>query len=239
MGEYPTDDGQVSAPSAQLRVAVVDDNKNRRESLRFTLEDVGLEPVLIGSTASIEEAVRTIHDSADAAVCDHRLSKNSYAPFTGAELVAALYSRGIPAVLITAFQDDDFSIRAHRQRIPRLLVGDDAGDGDLLKVAISSAVDEVTAGNVPPDRQAHTSFLRIEYIEEEAGKVVVYGFVPQWSEDSGIKFPLDLVPEAMRDDVEPGKKLLADVNTGAAERKDVFLTNFAPSPEPADDDSLA
>ena len=239
MVEYPEDAYQVNSEAAPLRVAIVDDNKTRRDSLTFTLEDAGLNPIAIESTSSLSEAVRTIHDSADVAVCDHRLSKNGYAAFTGAELVAALYSDGIPAILITAFQDDDLSIRAHRQQIPRLLVGDEVGDAELLKVAVAAAVDEVGAKRVPPDRQTHTSFVRVEYIEEEAGDIVVYAFVPQWSEESGIKFPLELIPETIRDQVVPGTKLLAEVNTGATDRKDVFLTNFSLSPEPAEDDNLA
>ncbi len=224
---------------APLRVAIVDDNKLRRDTLGFTLEDVGLRPVPIAGTSSLAEAVGIIRNSADVAVCDHRLSKNGYAPYTGAELVAALFSEGVPAILITAFQDDDFSIREHRQQIPRLLVGDDAGDGELLKTAVESAMDEVTKRNVPPDRQMHKAFVRVEYVDHEAGETVVYAFVPQWSDESGIKFPLDLIPEAIRHSVAEGTRLLADVNTGAADRKDVFLANFSLAPEPAEDDNLA
>jgi CheY-like chemotaxis protein len=220
------------------RVAIVDDNKTRRDSLFFTLEDAGLRPVAIEGASSLTETVRVIHDSADVAVCDHRLSRNAYAPFTGAELVAELYVHGVPAILVTAFQDD-VSIRTHRERIPRLLVGDEVGDADMLKVAVEAAIEEVAAKHIPADRQRHRSFIRVEYIEEDEGRKIVYAFVPQWSEESGIRFPLDLIPEAIRDSIIPGTKLLAEVNTGATDVRDVFVADFSLAPEAADDDELA
>ncbi len=231
----------MKANNTPLRVAIVDDNKGRRDTLSFTLEDAGLTPVPIEGTTSLDldEAVRIIHDSADAAVCDHRLSKNGYATFSGAELVAALYSSGVPAILITAFQDDDLSISSYRQYIPRLLVGDEISDSELLTVAVAAAVDEVVAKRVPEDRRTHQSFVRIDNIVNEAGREVVYAFIPQWSGEVGIKFPFDLIPLEIRKSVTQGDKLLAEVNTGAADRKDVFLTDFATSPEPAEDDDLA
>ena len=105
----------------QRRVALVDDDPTAATALSVILEDAGYEAIeIVDPLESINAAVARIQRVASAAICDHRLSPRGLASFSGAELVAQLYSTAFPAVLISQYFkiDQNVSIRRYREQDP-------------------------------------------------------------------------------------------------------------------------
>ena len=77
---------------------------------------------------SIDGAIAQIRRVASAAVCDHRLSPRGLAHFSGAELVAQLYTTKLSRLCSSANTSrltKNVSIRKYRSRIPMLLARDE------------------------------------------------------------------------------------------------------------------
>ena len=129
----------MTASGSLRRVAVVDDNDDDRELIVWALEEIGLEPLIIESLPSVDDAVRHILEVADAVVSDHQLRWGGFGSFDGAELVARCFQAGMPAVLVTAYvMDTDASIRVYRRHIPGLIPRDQL-DGERLGAELDAS----------------------------------------------------------------------------------------------------
>ncbi len=129
----------TSVSSSPLRIAIVDDDPELAETTGWDLEDAGYEPWLLvnGSYTDVNQLASQIAANAQGAVCDNRLSYSGLANFYGAQLVAALYQRQIPSLLITQYADIDapLSIRKFRKQIP-ILLSRDKVDGAIIRQGI-------------------------------------------------------------------------------------------------------
>ena len=231
--------------SQNARVALVDDDPAERETVSLQLEDAGFEPILVDKLSlTVESAVDQLRSMAVAAVCDHRLSPRGLANFTGAELVAGLYDRQFPAVLLSGYlQDDqDVSIRRYRDKIPVLLSRQTSSSGHL-RDGIATCQGEIN-GNVNPERLGMRSLIRVIDRRRESSDDIVSVIVPAWSQEKFVRIPTSLLGEFVTmlpesGEVRPRLYLIGTVNIGAQSASDLFFNDFEPGPELRDDDGLA
>ena len=226
------------------RVALVDDDPIAAATLKVLLEDAGYEAVGVEPPLdSIDGAIAQIKRVASAAVCDHRLSPRGLAHFSGAELVAQLYTIEFPAVLISQYFkiDQDVSIRKFRNKVPVLLARDEVGPEEIVD-AIRVCTNEI-GGQLLPQRKGWRTLVRVVAKDTEGGEDVVDAIIPGWRTDEAVRFPAELLglhknalPERPSDRL--GLRFFASVNIGAEDARDLYFENFEPAIEPQNADIL-
>ncbi|HEY9862999.1 MAG TPA: hypothetical protein V6D21_02350 [Candidatus Obscuribacterales bacterium] len=221
-------------------IAIVDDDPELAEITGWDIEEAGYKPFLLDNRHfhNVNELVSLIRENAQGAVCDHRLSNSGFANFYGAELVAALYDLRFPSVLITQYTkiDTSFSIRKWRHKIPILLSREDANASSIAK-GIEDCTLELS-GKIPSTRKSYRTIVRVTSIDEESHESVVDAFVPGWNPHEAVRFPASLVPENLRDALQPNVRLFAHVNIGAEKPDDLYFEKFELAPEPEENDGL-
>jgi CheY-like chemotaxis protein len=221
------------APADIRRVAVVDDDPEQAEYVEMLIERAGLETIALveGPFGRVEDLrARVYAERADAVVCDHRLKPRGLADFTGAAAVADLHRHGTPAVLLTQFTESDtLLIRKYREWLPGVLARDDA-DAARLHAALDDARHEL-AGDVPPRRRPYRAMLDIVEVTDGPGETVIDVLIPQWRAHTVVPLPASLVPDEMREELQVGRYLYADVNINAEDPLELFFTNFALGPD--------
>jgi hypothetical protein len=221
-----------------FRVAIVDDDSHALKVTAVVVKQARFVPVPLNrSFDSVEDLVRTVQSEADAAIVDHRLTFSQLNPFTGAEVVAALYKKSWPAVLTTQYYDQeaDVSIREFRAAVPVVLPTDDVDARSVIQ-AFRLVQDEL-AGAVPISRKPRRVQLRIVRERSESQVRLLDAIIPAWNPRHVVSFPASLVG-AMSGRVREGDWLEAAVNIGAENAEDLFFGDFAPSPEPDPSDGL-
>ena len=216
-------------------VAIIDDNAQSAEAVRYAVEDAGFTPwIFEGKAGSVNFAVRKIMQHAGAAICDHRLSPLGLAAFNGAELAAKLISKKIPAVLISQFvnQDYDTSIRRWRAVVPSLLSRDECRP-ETIKDALELCRREIS-GEVVADRRRHRTLLRVADIQKEGEDTVIDAILPAWNRQRAVRFPVALMPKRLRGRIKKGAYLIAYVNLAASRPEDLYLEGFE-KPLPLDE----
>jgi len=226
-----------------MPVAIIDDDSKAAQVTRMTVEDADLETFILGRDPRIHEVAKdagiriisqTILDSADAVVCDHRLRPGGFAPFDGAELVAALIGKGVPAILISQFVDQDYdvSIRHWRVMLPSVLSRDSFGV-DTFKEGLAVCKNEI-GGIFTPQRRRHRVLVRVVDIQSEASEPVIDAIIPAWSNNSAVRFPFAIVPYELQGSLLIGAYLIAQVNLGADRPEDLYFDKFENPPTPND-----
>lgn len=217
------------------RVAIVDDDQEAIDALAVQTVDANMEPIpLTAGFQDLESAVEKIEDMADAALCDHRLFLNRYANFSGARLVAHLYRKSLPAILVTQFLDDsDVSIRKYRDKIPVLLTRDET-NSETIRKGLSICQDELSGQHVLPIRKPWRALVRIEAVDQTESGNIVRAVVPGWNPCEQVRFPVDLIPidirRAMSRHLSRGDfYAFAQVNIGAEKPEDLYFQDFEPT----------
>jgi CheY-like chemotaxis protein len=222
------------------RVAVVDDDSFQAEVMSELVSDAGYEPIILGGPRfeRVQDLVSKIRESADAAICDHRLRPRGFAPFDGAEAVAALTTEFFPALLVTQYIDidADVSIRRWRHHVPVLLSRDDA-DPDRIVQGLSECLRELRGEHLP-FRRPWRALIQVDEMNIESGEQVVDAHIPSWNPHQAVRFPAALVPPPLRSELASGVCLFAKVNIGADRAQDLYFFNFEPAPEPEPEDVL-
>lgn len=227
------------------RVALVDDDPTAADMMSVLLEDAGYEAIGVQPpTESIDSAIAQIRSVASAAICDHRLSPRGLANFSGAELVAHLYTSDFPAVLISQFwiTDQNVSIRKHRSKIPVFLSRNEVGPDQLVD-AFRICVEEIN-GNPLPQRKAWRTLVRVVAKDTEGGEDVLDAIIPGWRPNEAVRFPAELLGH-YRNMLPPGRsdslelRFFARVNIGAEDARDLYFEGFEPAIEPQNDNILA
>ena len=222
------------------KIAIVDDEKNLAESTGWDVEKAGFEPVIVdGPFSEVDALARYIVENAQGVLCYHRLANYGMANFLGATLLAELYDRKIPSILITQYTEIDanVSIRKSRRKIPVLLSRDEA-NAATIKKGIEDCVLELD-GKVPITRIAHRMLLNITHITNESNEKVIDVIVPSWNPHKAVRLPASLIPQELHSELVVDRWLFADVNTGAEKSDDLYFERFELTPEPDEDDGLA
>lgn len=217
-------------------IAIVDDDEKSAETSSWDVEEAGFETVVIRDQFAdhLDELVKAIGDSADGALCDHRLAPKGLANFLGAELVASLYDANIPALLVTQFfQDTDVSIRKFRHKVPVLLRRDHA-NAESIREGLTQCLAELQ-GQFSDSRLPVRTLVHIAGLSDEAGEVVCDAFIRGWEPKVSIRFPKSMIPSSLQEHVGENTWFVAKANVGAHQPEDIYLFDFELAPEPADD----
>lgn len=228
------------AQIALKKIAIVDDEQDLAEATEWDVEDAGFESFRVnGSFIDVDVLASHIEKNARGALCDHRLANYGRTNFSGAKLVAALYDRKIPSILMSQYTDidADVSIRKFRRKIPVLLSRDEANAANIKK-GIEDCILELD-GNIPVTRIPHRTLLNITHISNEANEKVIDVIVPSWNPHKAVRLPVALIPDELHSVLAVDTWLFADVNTGAEKSDDLYFDRFELTPEPDEDDGLA
>lgn len=226
----------IAIQTSSKKIAVIDDDKILAETTAWEVEEAGYQPYLLvdGNFHDVNELASRIIENSQGAVCDHRLLGSGFANFFGAELVAALYDRKFPSLLITQFteMDTSLSIRKWRHKIPVLLSRDLADASNIAK-GIEDCRAELD-GQISNIRKSYRTIVRIDSSNVDS----VEAFIPGWNPHKAIRFPTSLIPANIRQLLKPDLRLFAHVNIGAEESDDIYFKKFELAPEPDENDGL-
>ena len=222
------------------KIAIVDDEQDLAKVTGWDVEAADFESFIVKDFfREVDVLASHIEKNAQGALCDHRLANYGRTNFSGATLVAELYDRKIPSILITQYTaiDANVSIRKSRRKIPVLLSRDEA-DAATIKQGIKNCVLELS-GQVPSNRKPHRTLVRITNIDKESGEDVLDAIVPGWNPHEAVRFPAVLIREEIRQDaLKRGVRLFAHVNIGADKSEDLYFEKFQLAPELDDNDEL-
>jgi hypothetical protein len=221
-------------------IAIVDDEQDLATVTGWDVEAAGFESFIVKDFfTEVDVLASHIEKNAQGALCDHRLANYGRTNFSGATLVAELYDRKIPSILITQYTaiDANVSIRKSRRKIPVLLSRDEA-NAATIKKGIEDCVLELD-GTVPITRIPHRTLLNITHITNESNEKVIDVIVPSWNPHKAVRLPASLIPQELHSELVVDRWLFADVNTGAEKSDDLYFERFELTPEPDEDDGLA
>lgn len=213
------------------RVVIVDDDQSVRRAYQFSVEELGIAPVLEDGPlpGQLNDYVTAATRKADAAICDHHLRVKNYSGFNGAELVAGLYQAGFPAILCTKWEEahiDD--LRRYRRYIPVLLKPDQLTPATITQ-ALTVCIQELS-GTLLPSRRLWRAVIRIEDVDPpNARDRFVFVVIPSWNHNEVVRLRLaDVRPEIMGK-FAPGARLHALVNLSASSQEQLFFENWEPA----------
>ncbi|MEA2276318.1 MAG: hypothetical protein QOC78_1278 [Solirubrobacteraceae bacterium] len=226
----------MSVVAIPKQVAVVEDDRESGDAICARLARRGFEPQLVmpvepGLDATVAEVKRV----SGVALCDHRLRDGLQVAFSGAELVAELFSQDFPSVLFTGVQPEEkHSIRRNLDRIPGFLHRDDDGGLGAPKLigALQDSVDEVLGHAPPPYRRARRTPITVIGTHLTGGEALVEIVVSGWSGGQAIKWPADVLAEPWRrrpGDAE-GRTFFGWSNIGETNPEKIFLRDVEPEP---------
>ncbi len=206
------------------RVLVVDDDPAARDALSEIIADMGLTPTCEkGPLNDLREFVEAVRQKADAVFSDYRLKPRNYSVFEGDQLVAECYSRNIPAVLCTAYQNADFMLdRSLGRRIPVLLRNTNPNPDDV-EAAFKMCIAELQ-GQVASSRRPWRTLVRVNDVDPDRGDF--YVVIPGWDVRAKIRLDLDSVGQDIKCLVKPGKRFHAKVNIGAQLAEDLYFDEW-------------
>lgn len=218
-------------------VAVLDDDADQANTVRFQLEDVGMQPDIVDleDVPTLDRAIKVLQGRVNAVLCDVQLNNlHGGIEFHGAELVAELVAvHGMPCVLTTGFiQDVGMLVRPHRSRIPVLLTREEIEDPAALVDGFSRCRREILHGpNL--ERQTRRVPLFVERVGTFDTGVALDARVGGWLHKSPMRFPARMLGEKY-DDRETaqhlvGKVFFARVNLGAEREPDLYFEDPEPT----------
>lgn len=212
------------------RMSVIDDDATNRDGYSLFVEELSVQPLSEnGPFSSVAECVTRVLESAHAAISDFKLRVKNYATFNGAELVASLYERRVPAILCTRFEWADIDqIRPYRARIPSLLRPDEL-DAESLELALGKCIEEFRS-EFAQTRRPWKALVRIEDIHAEPGQgTSVDVCVPSWNNNVMIRLREPELPAWMQGCLRQNERVYADVNLGAERPEDLYFANWSKS----------
>ena len=221
-------------------IAIIDDEQTALEASIYDVEEMGKSTyVLKGRYSSPDDVLTEIRGKAEAVLCDHRLGHGAAADFDGASLAAFLYSRKVPAVLMTQFYeiDRDVSIRRWRRNIPSL-VSKKVINSDSLIESFTFCCAEL-AGTIVAKRRAHAALFEILSRTSESGEDVVDIILPAWNSKQAIRIPVSLFADIPSERITVGTWFTAAVNIGAEKDEDLFFETIGIAPPVDNNDGLA
>ncbi|MFJ2724492.1 hypothetical protein [Streptomyces collinus] len=222
------------------KVALVDD---RRDALTRTcdlLEDlpINVEAMLLRKPQTLDDLLSEILGrGCHALISDHRLRHQAHVGFDGAELVYRANERRFPAILYSAYVEDDESttIREWRYFIPQV-VEKGSRSIDAIPKALQAAKAEAE-GNRTLERRGFVTPVRVVDIHRGAGYPTVDVTVTAWKPDVPVTIPATLLPhthQRLTPDLI-GQVFLGEVNFYAEDDSELFFHHLEPAPAPPAD----
>lgn len=89
-------------------------------------------------------------------------------------------------------------------------------------------------------KKPNRTIVRVISIDQACDQLMVACVIIGWNPHQTVRFPASLIPESIRsEDLRPGTRFFALVNTEAEKAEDLYLDKFELAPEPDEDDGLA
>ncbi|MER7724091.1 hypothetical protein [Streptomyces sp. NPDC096323] len=219
-----------------IKVALVDDRMDALTRTCDLLEDLPLsvESMLLRETQTLDSVLEEILDrGCNALISDHRLRHQSHVGFDGAELVYRANEKKLPAILYSAYVEDDeaTTIREWRYLIPRVV---EKGPGSIKVIpgALQAAKEE-SEGTRPLERRGFLTPIRVVDIHRDSGYPTVEVTVTAWKQDARVTIPATRLPASHRNLHSGliGQIFLGEVNFYAEEESELFFHELRPAPE--------
>ncbi len=206
------------------RVSIVDDEEAARESCRYNIEDLKLEPVL--ETQPLHDMdlfLKELPQRADAVLCDYHLRTKNYARFDGDEIVARCYQMKFPAVLCTTFTDVDVTLMRSRRRCIPVLLTPNTLNPESIALGLECCIQEFD-GQFQATREPSRTLVRVDSVEMKDR--YFYVIIPGWNPRKKIRLVYEDLPNEMHALIEPGKRFHACVNVGAETHEELYLDSW-------------
>lgn len=211
--------------SIRERIALVDDDQRVREGYEQTVAYADMTPVPIKgpSLGNLDTFLNRL-TGVDAGLSDYQLSPSGYAHFNGAQLVAAWYQRGFPAVLCTRYESAEIdNIRPYMPYIPAI-VSSKALNPDSFLESLRVAKDEIS-GRYREERKPWRAQVHVlEFDELVKGAVLVE--VPSWDGGDVVRIIAEHLPPDIRHMLLPGRRLFARVNLGSVGSNTLYFNDW-------------
>jgi len=161
-------------------------------------------------------------------ITDHRLREYLFASFMGAFAAATFYAMNIAPVLVTRFatEDMDINIRPYLDRIPRVIDRRRGVSPTIYREALETSGHEVLCGEFARSRRQCRSIVQVTDIVEVQGLRQARFEIRQWRKDVTIGFPVDKLPEFVRQTLAKEMFLIAQVNIEAENASELFVKDF-------------
>jgi len=220
-------------------VAVVDDDDDAALTIIHALEDAGFLPFRQPAGGTVHELAMIIKANSEAAICDHRLRYGGFADISGAELAATLIELRHPTILATQYLDQyaDIAIRSFRSNLPVVMRREVADEPDELRSAFARCKVELRRGKIK-ERKLMRTLLSVQDVTDVGNVKVVDAIVHGWSPRDTVRFPLDLVAEPDRADVNHGAFLTALTNFSTELKVDLYFEDVRLAPPADTEDEL-
>ncbi len=189
------------------------------------------------SLQSIQSIIGFIRETAQAAICTHRLIQRGPTYFYGAELAAALYDARIPTLVVTQYTAIDFnsSLRKWREKLP-VVFNPREFDTETILEGFDLCRQEL-AGNFTKERLPHEALLNVSNIERDGHEPVIdVNITYDWDHYQVIRLPLSLIPADLHAQITHNSWLKAEVNIGARFCDELYFRNITITESPDDED---
>jgi hypothetical protein len=168
-----------------------------------------------------DEFITTSMTTADAVICDHRLT--TYARFSGAEAVARFYQRKFPALLCTAWSYADIdAVRLYRRFIPVVINPGDA-DPETIVHSFKFCKKELS-GDYSPARKPWRTLIRVVELDTEVKSLCIV--IPFWNSSEVIRLPLEIIPAQLQPKLQQDFRFYAKVNLGCEDQNNLYFEDF-------------
>lgn len=216
-------------------VAVLDDREDDLARACDQVEDLNfsVESFLLRGPKRLDNLLdEVLQKGCSALISDHRLHPRGGVDFDGAKLVARANERGLPAILYSAYVEDDeaTSIRTWRYGIPSIVKkgpGSAEAIADALRVA-----EEEAAGRRSLERRGFLTPIRVVDVHDFVGRPTLDVTVTAWKPDVAVTIPIALLPPTYRVQSSAliGMVFLGEVNFYADQESDLFFHALRPAP---------
>ncbi|HVB24336.1 MAG TPA: hypothetical protein VNG51_20530 [Ktedonobacteraceae bacterium] len=86
--------------------------------------------------------------------------------------------------------------------------------------------------DLSPTKRFYTAIIRVEKVRGEDDNKVVDAVITSWDPYQTVHLPVSIIPDHLQKKLEPDTFLLASVNIGARQAKDLFFEDIELAPEP-------
>ena len=187
-----------------------------RDEISTRVAAFGFKAVPLDVTAQTPSGIADTCVGVDYVICDQRLNRST--KVTGAEVVAELSARRLPAVLLSQYKEEE--VPGYRHVLDRVPIFLTRRQFDVMNIGeVLEAAQRILAVR-PLDRKPYKALLRVIELLP-ARRLVVR--IPAWHVDDEIELSLESIRPEDRDHVSVGDRLFGSVNLHASDALDIYV----------------